>query len=299
MPADLPGLADAERRAMDVRIPTAGPAPVVARDDPYSDRLRCDHPDARDGAALGRALLEAAVGHGRRRVVVLARRGLAPGLQEAGYWLEGVIPGYYRGAEDCCVLGGAPGGKPAPASPAMEAEVDALAQRYPKWVSPPGVLTERARPRDATAVAAMVAPRLRFYPTPIGNAAYLERRLATPAPFRVVREEGAVAACAGADLDPAARAAELTDCFTAPSHRRRGLMRALLADLMRDLAGQGYLTAFTLCRATSPGINLAFKGLGFTFRGRMIRSCRIGEGIEDMNVWSRGIPGPTAPMAGA
>jgi hypothetical protein len=49
----------------------------------------------------------------------------------------------------------------------------------------------------------------------------------------------------------------------------------------------GYPTAFTLARASVPGINLAFHRLDFLFRGRMAASCRIGGGIEDMNVWSR------------
>ena len=49
----------------------------------------------------------------------------------------------------------------------------------------------------------------------------------------------------------------------------------------------GYPTAFTLARASVPGINLAFWRLGFVWRGQMASSCRIGGGIEDMNVWSR------------
>jgi hypothetical protein len=48
-------------------------------DDPYSDRVRCDHPNIEDGRALGRGLTAAADLMGRGRVVVLAdqrsRRG--------------------------------------------------------------------------------------------------------------------------------------------------------------------------------------------------------------------------------
>ena len=47
--------------------------------------------------------------------------------------------------------------------------------------------------------------------------------------------------------------------------------------------------AFTLARARIPGMNLAFQRLGFTHRGTMAQSCRIGDGIEDMNVWSRAL----------
>jgi hypothetical protein len=44
-----------------------------------------------------------------------------------------------------------------------------------------------------------------------------------------------------------------------------------------------------LARARIPGINLAFQRLGFALRGCMPQSCRIGEGLEDMHVWSRAL----------
>ena len=72
-------------------------------------------------------------------------------------------------------------------------------------------------------------------------------------------------------------------------------MQALLGDLMDDLRGMDYPTAFTLARATVPGVNMAFARLGFRFRGTMPRSCRIGEGIEDMNIWSRSLEDAMTP----
>jgi len=59
-------------------------------------------------------------------------------------------------------------------------------------------------------------------------------------------------------------------------------MQGILRDLMDDMRAMGYPTAFTLARASVPGINLAFQRLGFGFRGRMASSCRIGGGIEDI-----------------
>ena len=64
-------------------------------------------------------------------------------------------------------------------------------------------------------------------------------------------------------------------------------MRAILTNLMEDLVEMDYPTAFTLARARIPGVNVAFQRCGFKLRGRMSQSCRIGEGLEDMNVWSR------------
>jgi len=102
-----------------------------------------------------------------------------------------------------------------------------------------------------------------------------------------VREGGVVVACASADPVADARTAELTDCATRPDQRGRGLMQAILGDLMDDLRAMDYPTAFTLARARIPGVNLAFQRLGFDLQGTMVQSCRIGDGLEDMNVWSR------------
>ena len=66
-------------------------------------------------------------------------------------------------------------------------------------------------------------------------------------------------------------------------------MQFILEDLVEDLREMGYPTVFTLARAAIPGVNLAFSRLGFELRGTMPQSCRIGEGIEDMNIWSRAV----------
>ena len=64
-------------------------------------------------------------------------------------------------------------------------------------------------------------------------------------------------------------------------------MQAILSDLIRDLQRMEYRTAFTLARANIAGVNLAFERLSFTYSGIMTQSCRIGSGLEDMNIWTR------------
>lgn len=285
----LPPLTAPPPRAVPLDIELPSGEAVAAVVDHYSERVRCDHPETTEGEALGDALRDEAEAHDTGRVVVLARDPLVAGLEASGYFCEAVMPGFYRGEEDCNVMGLtlAPGGE-SPDDAAAVARVDAILDAK-RGTTGAGAdhRTHRATIDDAASIASLLADTFAHYPTPSEDPAYIAEAIAAGVPFRTVLDRGRLVACASADLVREARTAELTDCATLPSHRGRGYMRALLADLMGDLEDMGYPTAFTLARAKEPGINVAFQRLGFDLRGRMPRSCRIGSGLEDMNVWSR------------
>ncbi|TNF37051.1 MAG: putative beta-lysine N-acetyltransferase [Deltaproteobacteria bacterium] len=272
---------------IDIALPTGEQVEAVL--DFYSERVRCDHPQATDGAALGDALREEAEMHGSGRVVVLAPDPLVAGLEATGYTCEAVMPGFYNGQEDCAVLGLAlDAQREALGDEAAVARVEQILEAKRGTLGAVvEVDTRRAEVSDAESIAALIAETFSQYPTPSGDPDYIARAIESGVPFRTVEADGRVVACASADLVRDARTAELTDCATLPSFRGHGFMRAILADLMGDLEQMGYPTAFTLARAVEPGINVAFQRLGFELRGRMVRSCRIGGGLEDMNVWSR------------
>ena len=257
-------------------------------DDHYSDRIRCDHPDTDQGEALGQALLRAARHGGRGRVMVLCDCRLRAGLEAAGLAHEATMPGFYRGERDCAVMGAAlDPARASLANPDQVEEVDRLV-RLP-WTAKdrPPVTTRLATEADTPSLARLIAATFEHYPTPSGVPEYLAGLIGQGVPFRLVEEAGEVVACASGDLVRVAHTAELTDCATRPDQRGRGLMKVILLDLMDDLRAMDYPTAFTLARANTPGVNLAFMRLGFHYRGRMVQSCRIGGGMEDMNVWSR------------
>lgn len=271
---------------------------VVVADDPYSDRIRCDHPSTRvQGESLGSALLREAEERGRGRVVALTSPEMAVGLQRVGFVVEGKIPGFYEGRADCLVLGAYPDSDRGElAQPDRVAEVRGiLRENAGARASSPTVETRRATPEDAPAIAELLADTFAQYPTPSGDSSYVRNAIESGVPFRLITDGDDIASCASADLVHAAGTAELTDCATRPSHRGRGHMQAILCDLMDDLRALDYPTVFTLARASVPGVNLAFAKLGFRLRGTMPRSCRIGEGVEDMNIWSRSLEVATAP----
>ena len=286
--SELPASTDPTPRSRRITLDLDDGDEVEAADDRYSDRIRCDHPDTRAGRALGEALLEAALKYGRGRVVLLCHSALSQELHASGLTLEATMPGFYSGERDCAVMGAAPDeARSRLANPEEVKKVDLLVQRPWEPKDRPDVGTRRAVPADAPEIAKLIAATFEHYPTPSGVPEYIAGQIEAGVPFRAVWEGGEVVACASADLVRVARTAELTDCATRPDQRGRGLMQAILLDLMDDLREMNYPTAFTLARANTPGVNIAFARLGFKFRGCQIQSCRIGGGMEDMNVWSR------------
>ncbi|EDM78936.1 acetyltransferase (GNAT) family protein [Plesiocystis pacifica SIR-1] len=288
---DEPRLDALMAQGQSVTLELGAGARAQLRDEPYSDRVRCDHPRLADEAQareLGLRLLEQAQARGRGRVVVLAPVALEAGFAAEGFRREGLMPSFYRGEQDCAVLGAYPDQARARlADPWSVAEVLSLIEHKGgsgRQHAP--VETRRAEVEDAPGIAALLDGTFTQYPTPSGDAAYIAEAIEGGTPFRLIEADGDPVACASADLIPSAQTAELTDCATLPSHRGRGYMQFILEDLMDDLRGLDYPTAFTLARASVPGINLAFSRLGFDYQGTMPQSCRIGGGIEDMNIWS-------------
>ncbi len=285
---DLPRPDDPRPRyeALTVELPGAV---VIARDDAYSLRIRCDHPACDDGEALGRALIAAARERQIDRVLVFADAALQAGLERAGLSCEATIPGFYRGERDCAVCGKALSIQRATlfdGEGVARVQQLLLAKRDEPAKGREVLTTERATVADAPAIAALVTQTFSHYPTPTGVPDVVAAQIREGVPFRVFRDGGEIVACSSADLQRDAQSAELTDCVTRPDLRGKGLMQALLLGLMDDLRALGYPTAFTLARARQAGMNLAFQRLGFAYRGLLPRSCRIGEGMEDIMVWS-------------
>lgn len=220
--------------------------------------------------------------------MVLAPHTVAAGLETAGFAEEGRMEGFYAGTRDCHVMGAYPDPSRAElASPEEVARVEAILEKVGPARVRAEVSTERAGVADAEALAELLGETFAQYPTPSDDPEYVAEAIQSGVPFRMVRVDGEVVACASADLVREALTAELTDCATRPDQRGNGYMQAILTDLMNDLRELEYPTAFTLARARIPGMNIAFQRLGFDLCGTMPQSCRIGEGIEDMNIWSR------------
>lgn len=287
---------------------------VTIFNDEHSDRVRCDHPNTSQGKAIAFFLTGAAHCLGRTKVLTMVEEKVAAELIEQGFRLAGTMPGFYRGKSGCSVLTyNLDEDRLQMANPKEDARVGAILDKTNALNDSdiredfcllgdenliegsdnnqqPEQKTILAMPDDAERIAQLIDKTFFDYPTPSHDPAYVRSQIESGVPFRYIEDDGKMVACASAELVPDALTAELTDCATLPEYRKKGYMQALLSHLMWDLKQKEYCSAFTYARARVPGINILFKKLGFQFCGSIHKSCRIGEGLEDMNMWIRPLP---------
>lgn len=144
-----------------------------------------------------------------------------------------------------------------------------------------------AQKEDAEKIAGLFHEVFPFYPTPMDQPEYVKKMMDQNVLFKVLESGGVLASIASADMNQKFLNAEITDCATRTSFRGKGYLNQLVFSLENDLRTSGYLTAFSLARARSFGMNIVLSKRGYKYSGRHINNCRIMNGFEDMNIWVR------------
>jgi putative beta-lysine N-acetyltransferase len=88
--------------------------------------------------------------------------------------------------------------------------------------------------------------------------------------------------------------AEMMDFATLPDWRRQGLACRLLSQMEREMKRFGMLTAYTIARVLSPGVNITFAKMGYNYAGTLKNNCNISGCIESMNVPYKTLESPVA-----
>ena len=221
-----------------------------------------------------------------------------------GYEEEAVVPGLFGGREDGAFLSRFPDVRRAQDSGASEAEAVLDAARGKRGRGTKAARQARIRqlgPEHAEEMAALFGRVFASYPFPIHDPEYLRRTMAEHVRYFGAFEGRALAALSSSEMDPAGANAELTDFATRPRFRGQGMAGALIRHMEASMADQGMATAYTIARACSFGMNIAFARRGYRFGGTLVNNTNIGGRLESMNVWYRalrkgtGEAGRTAP----
>lgn len=212
-------------------------------------------------------------------------------FERSGYEPEAVVPGFYRGEEEVSFMGKyfcdqrRQEQKPELVEQALET---ALAKELAEQPQLPAALCCRpTTAADAPAMAELYRRVFASYPFPIHDPGYLRQTMASHVVYHGVWEGEKLIALASAETDPAGRNAEMTDFATDPDYRGQGLANHLLAGLEEAAAERGILTAYTIARAYSFGMNVTFAKSGYQFSGTLTHNTQISGALESMNVWHK------------
>ncbi len=233
------------------------------------------------------------------------------GPKTCGYVEEGIIRGYYSG-KDCHIFSSYPeSSREISFHKEKEDQIlknclrnnqktgkrwqkrgssrkkDSQREQKAKICLPEGYILRPAVQADASAMAALYRQGFQLYPAPLHKENYLLKTMDSNVLYLLVEKRGEIVSLASAEMDLENASAEITDCLTVSSERGKGLMKELIKALENELSERNFLSSYTLCRASSPGINSAFASLGYTCTGRLVNNCRIGKGFEDMNIWGK------------
>lgn len=142
-------------------------------------------------------------------------------------------------------------------------------------------------PEDVDTMAQLYGCVFPSYPFPIHDPAYLAQIMASHVRFVTAESDGRMVALASTEMDAENKAVEMTDFATLHEWRGQRLARRLLIYMEQLMRAEEMITAFTIARAVSPGMNITFARLGYEYGGRLVNNTNIGGAIESMNVWHK------------
>jgi putative beta-lysine N-acetyltransferase len=246
------------------------------------------------------------------KIIVYASLENIKELETCGYIEEGIISGYYAGKKDCHILSSyLESSRGVSSNKEKEDQITkncltkvGIARRKPNKQDdhrkkesigirkegigfPKEYSIKPAVQADASLMAMLYRQEFKFYPAPLHMESYLLKTMDSNVLYFLAEKQGKILSLASAEMDPINKCAEVTDCLTISSERGRGLMKELIKALEKELSNRGFRSSYTLCRASSSGINSAFASLGYAYTGRLINNCKIGNGFEDINIWCK------------
>lgn len=142
-------------------------------------------------------------------------------------------------------------------------------------------------PEDAQDMVQVFRKVFDSYPFPVYDPDYLRKTMAEHILYFGIEVDGRLAAVASCETDPAGGTVEMTDFAVLPEFRGKGFALLLLFRMEREMRLLGFRTLYTIARAGSYGMNIAFARMGYSYGGRLANNTQIGGQIESMNIWHK------------
>ena len=123
------------------------------------------------------------------------------------------------------------------------------------------------------------------YPFPIDEPGYIVKTMDENIAYYGVEIDRELVSLSSAEMDVKSGNVEMTDFATLPAYRGNSFASLLLQQMEKEMTVRGIVTAYTIARAVSPGMNITFSRADYNYGGRLINNTNISGKIESMNVW--------------
>ena len=263
---------------------------------PNNDRIYLMklHPDE-DVDSLIDQLEELAASKGYSKIIAKLPESAGHYFMERNFELEARVPNLFMGTEDGFFYGkfrDPERGTLAKSERKLMAEVKEVAKgssEVSEGALPGDIKITKLSKADVPALVALYKEVFKVYPFPVFEETYLAEAMETHAEYYGAWHKGHLIAACSAEMDFDALNAEMTDFAALPAHRGQNLSYFLLQKMMSQTAEEGIKTVYSMARANSFGMNKNFERSGFHFGGVLVNNTFIGETIESLNIWYRGL----------
>ncbi|MEG6522276.1 putative beta-lysine N-acetyltransferase [Desulfotomaculum sp. 1211_IL3151] len=256
--------------------------------DEYNRRIWIQDYRVNNATALRFFLLDLAKVQNLEKIIFPVKEADLHLLRGEEFRLEGVIKGYFQGADAYFLTFYLSEKRCRSGSLLQEKQLleKILGQpREYQSVLPKGFSLKLATGEHTKDMAELFNTVFSSYPTPVYDPSYLREAIQTGDIYVVCYEDHTLAGVSTAEIDWNQRHAELTNCATHPDYRGMGLNTILLKRLEENCRTKGIHCLFSLSRASSYGMNLVLHRLGYEVQGRLINNCHIAGDYENMNIW--------------
>lgn len=209
---------------------------------------------------------------------------------ERGYVEEAHVPNFYKGKEGCCFV-----------SKYMcstrkriinKDEIKKVLQvaernkgRLYRTNLKESYICRRAEGKDIREMTALYKKVFLNYPFPIHEESYIASTMDKDVVYFGVWYNNRLIALSSSEVDWKSKNVEMTDFAVDPSHRGRNISSKLLQIMEKEMKRYDIVTAYTIARAVSYGMNCTFAKNGYDYAGTLYNNTHIGSDIESMNVW--------------
>ncbi|MDD2401817.1 MAG: putative beta-lysine N-acetyltransferase [Clostridia bacterium] len=211
-----------------------------------------------------------------------------------GYVTEAIIPNFFAGEEDACFMSYYFDKLRTIQKSKLESEQIIGCAQKTQPINQPLKLTSNfshvvLMPNDAEEMASIYQTVFETYPFSIFDPEYIRQTMQENIVYFGIRDQGKLVAVSSCEMDKKSRNVEMTDFATLLEYRSKGLASFLLSEMEREMIKEEIITAYTIARSTSYGMNISFAKHRYQYCGTLINNTNISGSIESMNVWYKAL----------